>query len=201
MRLLKGTEQDQKEAHESLPTVISGLRNFKLFTNCPNCPFFDFPMAGDTGDLTLRGVQPNGMPATFAIKETTMSAQVPLQVEPFHASGSSMISRTASDERFFSARSRWHSKTSLSASRRFTLASASVSPCEIAAGISSTKQVYPPSLAGSKTAVNFMRINYHIPGSLQTCLLRVCPARVCRQAGLRFRVSGAEAQRTLRKRY
>jgi hypothetical protein len=35
-----------------------------------------------------------------------------------------------------------------------------VSPCEIAAGISSTKQVYPPSFAGSKTAVNFIAIDY-----------------------------------------
>ncbi len=33
--------------------------------------------------------------------------------------------------------------------------------CEIAAGISSTKHVYPPSLAGSKTAVSFMPTNYH----------------------------------------
>lgn len=83
-----------------------------------------------------------------------------------------MISRTASDEMFFSARSRWHSKTIFSASKRFVLASASVSPCEIAAGISCTKQVYPPSLAGSKTAVSFMRIDYHTPILLQRRWIR-----------------------------
>src|SRR5207249_7107328 len=59
------------------------------------------------------------------------------------------------------ASSRWHSRTSFKASRRFALASSTVSPCEIAAGISSTKQVYPPSLAGSKTAVSLMLIDYH----------------------------------------
>jgi hypothetical protein len=155
--------------------VVSGLRNFKLFTNCANCSLFDFPMAGDAGDLALRGVQPYGVAAAFAIKETTLSAQVPLQVNPLHASASSMISRTASDDRFFSTNSRWQSKTSFSASKRFALASASVSPCEIAAGISSTKQVYPPSFAGSKTAVSFTRIDYHSPVSLQTRLLGVRP--------------------------
>ena len=166
------SEQDQKETREVSPTVISGLRNFELFTNCANCSLFDFPMAGDAGHLALRGVRPSGVPATFAIKETTLSAQVPLQVNPLHASASSMTSRTASDERFFSTKSRWHSKTSFSASKRFALASASVSPCEIAAGISSTKQVYPPSVAGSKTAVNFILIDYHSAVSLQTPLSR-----------------------------
>jgi hypothetical protein len=62
-----------------------------------------------------------------------------------------------------------------SASKRFALASASVSPCEIAAGISSTKQVYPPSFAGSKTAVSFISIDYHSAVSLQTRLLGVRP--------------------------
>lgn len=75
-------------------------------------------------------------------------------------------------------KSRWHSRTSFSASRRFALASASVSPCEIAARISSTKQVYPPSLAGSKTAVTFMPVDYNSPVSLQTRLVDVRPARV-----------------------
>src|SRR5205814_2698526 len=73
-----------------------------------------------------------------------------------HVSAKSNGSRRAFGDRSFSASSRWHSSTSLSASRRFALASARVSPCEMAAGTSSTKQVYPPSLAGSKTAVNFM---------------------------------------------
>ena len=156
---------------------VSGRGYFKLFTDCSNRSFFDFPMARDAGDLTHRRIQPYGMPATLAIKETTLFAQVTLQVNPLHASGSSMISRTASGERFFSTMSRWHSKTSFTASKRFTLASASVSPCEIAAGISSTKQVYPPSLAGAKTAVSFINTDYHTPVSLQTRWLRVCPAQ------------------------
>ena len=160
------------------PALVSGLRNFKLLANCANCPLFDFPMAGDAGDLALRGVQPYGVPATLTIKETPPFAQVPLQVNPLHASASSMISRTASGERFFSTKSRWHSKTSFSASKRFALASASVSPCEIAAGISSTKHVYPPSFAGSKTAVSFIFEDYHTPASAQTRLSGLLPARV-----------------------
>ena len=80
---------------------------------------------------------------------------------PFHASEISIGSRTASGERFFSTKSRWHCTTSFRASSRFAFASARVSPCEIAAGISSTKQVNPPSLAGSKTAVSFIRLCYH----------------------------------------
>ena len=84
-----------------------------------------------------------------------------LQLAELHASANSIVSRKASGESSFSANSRWHSRTNFKASRRFALASSMVSPCEIAAGISSTKQVYPPSLAGSKTAVSFMLINYH----------------------------------------
>ena len=56
----------------------------------------------------------------------------------------------------------------LSASRRFAFASARVSPCEMAEEISSTKQVYPSSLAGSKTAVSFMLRNCHAASSLAT---------------------------------
>lgn len=147
---------------------MSGLRNFKLSTDCTNCSLFDFPMTGNAGDFALRGIKPYGVLATFAIQEATLCAEVPLQVNPLHASASSRISRTAPDERFFSTKSRWHSKTSFSASKRFALASARVSPCEIAAGNSSTKQVYPPSLAGSKMAVSFMPIDYHSPVSQQT---------------------------------
>jgi len=62
--------------------------------------------------------------------------------------------------RSFSARSRWHSSTSLNASSRFALASTRVSPCEMVAGTFSAKQVYLPSLAGSKTAVNFTPQGY-----------------------------------------
>jgi hypothetical protein len=72
-----------------------------------------------------------------------------------HASANSSGSRGAFGESCFSASSRWHASTSLSASRRFAFASARVSPCEMAAGTSSTKQVYPPSLAGSKTPSEF----------------------------------------------
>ena len=194
-RLPEGINQGQKEARELLSTLASGLRNFKLFTNCANCPLFDFPMAGEAGDLALRRVQPYGVFATLAKKETTLFAQVPLQVDPFHTSGSSMISRTASDGRFFAIKSRWHSKTSFSASKRFTLASASVSPCEIAAGISSTKQVYPPSLAGAKTAVSFINTDYHTPVSLQIPLAACLPGAGRQTNGVQFsgfRRAGAE---------
>ena len=69
----------------------------------------------------------------------------------------------------FSANSRWHSSTSFSASNRLALASASVSPWEIAAGTSSTKQVYPPSAAGSKTAVSFMVVVSTALAAWQVC--------------------------------
>ena len=143
-------------------TVASGLRNFALFTDCANCSLFNFAMTRDTGDLALRWVQPYRVPSTFTIRHTALFAQISLQVDALHASVSSMTSRTASGERFFSDRSRWHSRTSFNASSRFALASGSVSPWEIAAGISSTKHVYPPSFAGSKTAVNFIWLDYHM---------------------------------------
>jgi hypothetical protein len=76
-----------------------------------------------------------------------------------HASANSSGSRRASGDSPFSASSRRHASTSLSASRRFAFASARVSPCEMVAGTSSTKQVYPPSFAGSKIAVSFMAGN------------------------------------------
>jgi len=157
-----------------LAVDAAGLRvtNFELFTNRANCSLFDFSMAGDTCDLALYGVQPYGVPATLTIKLATLSSQVALQVDSLHASASSMVSRTASGERFFSANSRWHSKTNFSASRRLALASSSVSPCEIAAGISSTKQVYPPSFAGSKTAVIFIRGRLPYAGFLANPYLR-----------------------------
>src|SRR5881394_2413118 len=96
-----------------------------------------------------------------------MLTQMPLQIRQLHASANSIGSRTASGEISCLANSRWDSNTSLRASNRFDLASARVSPCEIAAGISSTKQVYPPSLAGSKTAVSFILTNYRAQRSVQ----------------------------------
>src|SRR5437762_13321364 len=87
--------------------------------------------------------------------------EVPLQIRQPHVPANSTVSRKASDESSFSASSRWHSRTSFKASRRTAFASSSLSPCEIAAEISSTKQVYPPSLAGSKPAVSRMLIDHH----------------------------------------
>ena len=49
---------------------------------------------------------------------------VALQVNAFHASGSSIDSRTASGERSFSTKLRWHSSTNFRASKRFAFASA-----------------------------------------------------------------------------
>src|SRR4029077_6500367 len=100
---------------------------------------------------------------------------MPLQFVELHVSANSKGSRNAFGERSFSARSRWHTSTSLSASSRFAFASASVSPCEMAAGTSSTKQVYPPSLAGSKTAVSFMPQSCHA----RPCLAISARGRPC----------------------
>ena len=129
-------------------TVALGLRNLELFTDCADGSLLNFAVTRDTGDPSLRGVQPYRVSSTFTIRNAALLAQISLQVDAFHAPASSMTSRTASGERFFSDRPRWHPRTSFSASRRFALASGSVSPWEIAAGISSTKHVYPPSFAG-----------------------------------------------------
>jgi hypothetical protein len=72
---------------------------------------------------------------------TSLLPEVPLQIRQPHVPANSIVSRKASGESSFSASSRWHSRTSFKASRRFALASSRVSPFEIAAGISSTKQV------------------------------------------------------------
>ena len=146
----------------------SRLWNLELFADSADRPFLNFAMTRDAGNLPALRVEPNSMGAALSEEDATLLTQVSLQVRKLHTSASSIVSRTAFGERFSSASSRWHSSTSLSASRRFAFASSSVSPCEMAAGISSTKQVYPPSLAGSKIAVNFMRLAYHARAASQT---------------------------------
>src|SRR6266849_5342978 len=118
-----------------------GPRNFQLFADGPHRPLFDFAMARDAGDLVQCRVEPNAMGSTLAIQNATMEPQMAFQFREFHASAISKTSRTACGDRPFSASSRWHCSASLSASARLALASSMVSPCEIAAGISSTKQV------------------------------------------------------------
>ena len=123
------------------------------------------------------------MSATLPVEDAAVLPEMPLQVRQPHVPANSIVSRKACGESSFSASSRWHSRTSFKASRRFALASSMVSPCEIAAGISSTKQVYPPSLAGSKTAVSFMLINYHASVAFEqatTLLVAAAPAGVTR---------------------
>src|SRR5260370_39559449 len=123
--------------------ILSALwaGNFYLLADGPHAPFLDCAMARDAGDLVQRRVEPNTMGSTLAIQNATMEPQMAFQFREFHASAISITSRTACGERPFSASSRWHSRASLSASARFALASSMVSPCGIAAGISSTKQV------------------------------------------------------------
>src|SRR6202022_311958 len=116
-------------------------RNFQLLADGPHRPFLDFAMARDAGDLMQRWVEPNTMGGTLAVQNATMEPQMAFQFREFHASAISKTSRTACGERPFSASSRWHCSASFRASARFALASSMVSPCEMAAGISSTKQV------------------------------------------------------------
>lgn len=139
----------------------SRLWNVQLLTDGANRSLFDLSMSRDAGYLAALRVDPNAVRATLTVGNTRLATEIALQIGKLHSYASSKISRTAPGERSFSASSRWQSSTSLSASRRFALASSSVSPCEIAAGISSTKQVYPPSFAGSNTAVSFTGLGYH----------------------------------------
>ena len=143
------------------PCSGSGLRYFKLSANRANRSFLDLSVTRHAGDFAACAVEPDGMSATLPVEDAAVLPEMPLQVRQHHVPANSIVSRKACGESSFSASSRWHSRTSFKASRRFALASSMVSPCEIAAGISSTKQVYPPSLAGSRTAVSFMLANYH----------------------------------------
>ena len=155
---------EPREQPERLQTNAGGYclhpRDFELLADAACGSFFDFPMPRHAGNLAIAGVQPDGVSTPFAVKNAAVTPQMPLQPGQLHASANSIGSRRALGERSFSASSRWHCSTSLSASNRLAFASASVSPCEIAAGTSSTKQVYPPSLAGSKIAVNFRSRRY-----------------------------------------
>src|SRR6266496_4392400 len=135
--------------------------------NRANRPFLDLSVTRNACDFAACAVQPDGVSATLPLEDASVLPEVPLQIRQPHVPANSIVSRKASGESSFSASSRWHSRTSFKASRRFALASSSVSPCEIAAGISSTKHVYPPSLAGSKTAVSFMLLNYHAGVAIQ----------------------------------
>src|SRR5436190_404295 len=145
-----------------------GLRDVKLLANAASGSFLDFAVTRHAGDLPVGRVEPDCVRAALAKEDAPVPAQVPLQFAELHASTNSSGSRRAFGDSFFSASSRWHSSTSLSASSRFALASAKVSPCEMAAGTSSTKQVYPPSLAGSKTAVSFTPRECHTARPIAT---------------------------------
>lgn len=85
---------------------VSGLRNFELLADGSDRVFFDFPVAGYAGDLAAIRVQPDGMRPALAIENATFLAEVAVQVRQLHASASSIVSRNASGERFFSAISR-----------------------------------------------------------------------------------------------
>ena len=162
-------ESESTGANETTeaPCGSSGLRYFKLPANSAHRPFLDLSVTRHAGDCAAFGIEPDGVSATLPVKDTAVLPEMPLQIRQPHAPASSIVSRKARGESSFSASSRWHSRTSFKASRRFALASSTVSPCEIAAGISSTKQVYPPSLAGSKTAVSFILTNYRAQRSVQ----------------------------------
>lgn len=142
----------------TFPATSPGLRtrNLKLTADGPDGAFLDFAMPGNAGNPSLPWMEPDGVCSAFPVEHAAMLPQMPLQIRQLHASAKSSVSRTAFGDNSCSAISRWHSNTSLSASSKLTFASTSVSPCEIAAGTSSTKQVNPPSAAGSKTAVSFI---------------------------------------------
>jgi hypothetical protein len=152
-----GAFESGLEWHRMRKTLNSRWWNFKLSADCANGTVLDLAVSRDAGKAAVSGIQLYAVRTALTEERTALFAQVAFQLRKLHTPANSMLSRTASGQRFCSASSRWHSSTSLRASRRFALASSSVSPCEIAAGISSTKQVYPPSGAGSKTAVTFMR--------------------------------------------
>src|SRR6266567_4558327 len=169
-RTVASESKEQAETTEA-PCSSSRLRYFKLPANSANRPFLDLSVTRHAGDFAACGVEPDGVSATLPVEDAAALPEMPLQIRQPHAPANSIVSRKACGESSFSASSRWHSRTSFKASRRFALASSTVSPCEIAAGISSTKQVYPPSLAGSKTAVSFMLANYHAQRSVQQAQL------------------------------
>lgn len=106
----------------------SGRRNIELPADGADRSLFDLPVARDARDLTIGRVEPDRVASALAEQRAAVPAQVALQLGELHASARSRISRNASGDRFFSASSRWHSTASLSASRRFALASSSVSP-------------------------------------------------------------------------
>ena len=141
---------------------------FQAAYKCHGPFLLDFTVSRHTVDLPIGRVEPDRVRTALAKQDTSVRAQMSLQLAELHASANSRDSRTAFGENSFSASSRWHFSTSLSASRRFAFASARVSPCEMAAGTSSTKQVYPPFLAGSNTAVSFTPRECHTGSLLAT---------------------------------
>lgn len=166
-RILNKPERRDRRARPD-----SGLRNFQLLADGTPRALFNFPVAGDTGELMSYGIGPDRVVTTFSVENASIAAEMPFQLRQLHVPANSIVSRNASGESSFSDSSRWHSSTSLSASSRFALASSSVLPWEIVAGISSMKQEYPPSFAGSKTAVNFTPSQCHPapPDATGSCL-------------------------------
>ena len=126
---------------------VSGLGYFKLFTDCSNRSFFDFPMARDAGDLnappdsTIWNARYPRDKGDNLVREGDVEGQSASCIGKFDD-----IAHRLRREIFFhhvalALQDQFHCV------QEIYPASASVSPCEIAAGISSTKQVYPPSLA------------------------------------------------------
>jgi hypothetical protein len=128
--------------------------DFQLAANRTNRALLDFAVSRHGSSLAIDRIFPDRMIAPFTNEGATLSAQMTLQIKPFHDAANWSSSRTAPGVALLRASSRWQAITCSSASQRFDRASSTVSPSEKISGHSSKWQVKPPSSAGSKTAVS-----------------------------------------------
>ena len=98
----------------------------------------DLTMPRQAGGFAFGRIAPNSVVATFPQEDTTLLAEMSLQIKPFHAStltGSRMQSGSRSCSR---AKSRFVSNINASASFKLARASSIVAPWVLTPGTSST---------------------------------------------------------------
>jgi hypothetical protein len=130
--------------------------NFQLAANATGEVFLDFTMTRNRGPCAVCRILPNRMAPALSFEDASVLPQMPLEVSQLHEAGISKGSRRDRGELSWRALSRRYSKESCSASIRFARASSKLLPWLCTPGISSSQQTYPPSSAGSKTAVSFI---------------------------------------------
>jgi hypothetical protein len=121
----------------------SGHWDRELFADLPSQELVDCAMAGYGSALADTTIDVDRVPPALSEQLTAMLLEMANQVDSLHAVNLRGSRMTSSPARSSSARARFASRVSSTASRRFSRASSSVAPWVLAPGNSSTNATYP----------------------------------------------------------